>query len=319
MNIPLVSVIIPAYNAEKYIAQALDSILDQTYSNIEIIVVNDGSTDNSLSIAKQYSSNNVKIIDQPNGGASAARNTGLRMAQGDYIQFLDADDLLSEDKIEKQVSALKSLPDDYLASCAWGRFKNSPEEAKFIKQRLWKDLDSVTFLINKYNHHQMMQPGVWLTPRSVIEKAGYWDERLSLNDDGEYFSRVVLASRGIKFVDEPKVYYRSGNPSSLASSKSRQAWESQLLSIELCADQLLQYEDSMRTREAAANLYQNFIYESYPQIPNLIDKAEKRIKVLKVYPTIEPKGTPSFEILNHLLGWKMAKKLYLMAKKLYLK
>lgn len=310
MSTPLVSIIIPVYNAAQFLPQTMESVLCQKWNNLEVFLINDGSTDESLKIAKSYENKNVKIIDQPNQGASAARNAGLRLAQGDYTQFLDADDLLSEDKIAAQIAALQSLPDDYLASCAWGRFIDNPEEAKFKREALWEDLEPVEFLIRKYNNHQMLQPGVWLTPRAVIEKAGYWDERLSLNDDGEYFSRVVLASQGIKFVEGVKVYYRSGNPKSLASSKGRKAWESQFLSLELCAHQLLDYKDCMRTREAAANLYQNFVYELYPDMSDLIDKARHNLLALKASPSIKPQGTPAFEIMRHVVGWKMAKRLY---------
>ena len=99
MSQPLVSILIPCYNSEKWLAETLESALAQTWQNKEIIVVDDGSTDSSLEIAKTFESNKVKVLRQDNRGASAARNLGLTNAQGDFIQYLDADDLLSEDKI----------------------------------------------------------------------------------------------------------------------------------------------------------------------------------------------------------------------------
>ena len=103
---PLVSIIIPVYNAEKYLADSITSAVSQTWPNKEIIVVDDGSTDQSLKVAKGFESDVVSVFFCENKGASAARNFGLRLAKGGYIQFLDADDLLRHDNIEKQFHAL---------------------------------------------------------------------------------------------------------------------------------------------------------------------------------------------------------------------
>ena len=95
---PLVSILIPAYNSEKWIKSTIQSALNQTYSNKEIIIVDDGSTDNTLNIAKQFESDILKVIFQKNQGASAARNKALSISQGDFIQWLDSEDLISNDK-----------------------------------------------------------------------------------------------------------------------------------------------------------------------------------------------------------------------------
>src|SRR5271165_3187575 len=104
---PLVSVIIPVYNSEKYLAESIESAIGQTWSSKEIIVVDDGSTDNSFEIARKFAGRpEVKVVTQENRGAAAARNAGLKEAKGEFIQFLDADDLLSADKIESQMKLL---------------------------------------------------------------------------------------------------------------------------------------------------------------------------------------------------------------------
>src|ERR1700744_3507890 len=103
---PLVSIIIPVYNSEKYLSDAIQSAINQTWSDTEIIIIDDGSTDNSLQVAQQFISEKVKIFHQENKGASVARNYGLTKAKGDYIQFLDADDILSNNKIEAQMTVL---------------------------------------------------------------------------------------------------------------------------------------------------------------------------------------------------------------------
>src|SRR5690242_8593951 len=96
---PLVSILIPAYNAEKWIGDTLQSALAQTWPNKEIIVVDDGSSDRTLEIARQFATKNVSVLTQQNQGAAATRNKGFQVCQGDYIQWLDADDLLSPNKV----------------------------------------------------------------------------------------------------------------------------------------------------------------------------------------------------------------------------
>jgi glycosyltransferase involved in cell wall biosynthesis len=123
MNKPFVSIIIPLYNSEKYIAETIRSAQKQTWSNKEIIVVDDGSTDNSLKVANSCMDKDTRIITQQNKGASAARNAGLKEAQGEFIQFLDADDLLSENKIARQIEILLNVP-GYIGLCATVHFQD---------------------------------------------------------------------------------------------------------------------------------------------------------------------------------------------------
>ena len=119
----LVSILIPAYNAEKWIRDTINSALSQTWPKKEVIIVDDGSTDNTLQIARQFESKSVKVITQENMGACVARNKALSFAQGDYIQWLDADDLLAPDKISQQLKyAGDGRNSQILLSSAWCRF-----------------------------------------------------------------------------------------------------------------------------------------------------------------------------------------------------
>src|SRR4029077_10740399 len=118
---PLVSILIPAYNAERWIGQTILSALAQTWPRKEIIVIDDGSRDQTLQVARQCASEDVFIVAQENQGAAAARNKALQLRQGEYIQWLDADDLLSPDKIAKQAAAARESADRrQLLSAAWG-------------------------------------------------------------------------------------------------------------------------------------------------------------------------------------------------------
>ncbi len=165
--------------------------------------MDDGSTDNSLNVAKKFGNKAISVFHQENKGASAARNKGLSEAAGEFIQFLDADDLLSHDKIEEQVKLLINNPNK-IAVCSTVHFNDgedheqqlsSPHEDAFLL-----DDKPVHFLINLWggyaDHGSMVSSNAWLTPKHIIEKAGLWNEQLTLDDDGEFFCRALLNSEG---------------------------------------------------------------------------------------------------------------------------
>lgn len=303
---PLVSILIPCYNAEKWLAETLESALAQTWDNIEIIVVDDGSTDNSLAVAKQFEPDGVKVISQTNKGASAARNRAFQESQGDFIQYLDADDLLAQDKIELQVKLFLDGKSEFVVSGEWARFYQLPTEACFILEPVWNDMPAVDWLICSWEGGGMMHPAAWLMPRAIAEAAGGWDESLSLDDDGEYFCRVVLASKEVKFCPGAKSYYRSGISGSLSNTTSQLAWESAFRVRELCTNYLLSHEDSPRTRHACAAAFQRLIYSAYPDATNLVKKAEAKVKSIGGS-NLKPGGGFIFKIIANTLGWKLAK------------
>ncbi len=193
----LVSILIPAYNAERWIAQTIQSALDQTWSNKEIIVIDDGSRDKTLAVARMFESKSVRVETQDNMGACATRNRSLSLAQGDFIQWLDADDLLDPGKIRHQMEAQERIPGSrVLFTSAWGRFYFCVSRARFTPGPLWADLEPVEWMIRKFETCDWMNPTAWLVSRKLIDMAGLWDERLSLSgdDDGEYVFRLVAAS-----------------------------------------------------------------------------------------------------------------------------
>lgn len=306
---PCVSVLIPAYNAAEWIEQTIDSVLAQTWPNLEVIIVDDGSSDATLAVAQKFATDErVRVIAQLNQGAAGARNTALRYSQGDFIQFLDADDLLAPDKVEQQIKLLQASAPGYVASGSWARFYQKPEAAKLQSEPLWKDLAPVDWLLCAWADNLMMHPAAWLIPRAIAEAAGPWDEKLSLNDDGEYFCRVILASRGIKFCGEAKSYYRSGLFGSLSDQKSDRAYLSAYRAIEKSGQALLAVEDSDRTRQAIATLFQRFIYESYPAVGALRQEAAVQVKQMGGS-LLQPSGSPLFEKLSNYIGWRLAKRI----------
>ncbi len=306
MSPPFVSILIPCHNAAPWLGATLESALAQTWPHTEVILVDDGSTDGSLVIARQFTARGVRIFAQPNAGASAARNRALREARGDFFQFLDADDLLSPGKIAAQLGLLATRAPGTLATCAWGRFADEPGAARFVDEAVFRDLAPADFLVLAGETGAMMHPAAWLVPRATAERAGAWDESLSLNDDGEYFCRVVLASAGIAFCGDPvaRSYYRSGLAGSLSQRRSERARRSQFRSLELIAQHLRAAEDTPRTRRAGANSCQRFIHDFFPFPADLMRAARDRVAALGGTSLTAPPMGPRTAALARVIGWK---------------
>lgn len=305
---PLVSILIPCYNAGAWLAETLASAFAQTWPATEIILVNDGSTDDSLAVARQFEPRGLRLIDGPNRGAAAARNTALAAARGEWIQFLDADDLLAPDKIERQLALLRPAGPGTLASSAWARFMREPADADFSPHLNWRDTAGVEFLQLHYEHGCMMQPAAWLASRALLDRAGPWNETLSLNDDGEYFARVMLAADRIVFCGSARSYYRSAHAPSLSGRRDRRSLESLFRSVELTTAHLLAADRSARTRAAAAYAWKWTAFELYPGAPDLSRSAESQCRNLGGHARPFPAGR-RFQVLARLLGWRIAKRL----------
>lgn len=305
---PLVSIIIPCYNAAPWLAQTLESALAQTWPEKEIFLVDDGSTDRSLEIARSFEARGVRVLRQSNRGAAAARNAGLAVARGDYLQFLDADDLLTPDKISSQVQRLGTRAPDELGSCRWGRFVSDPRDVEFVDDAVFRDFLPMDYMIVHTGEKRMMHPAAWLVPRAVAERAGPWNETLSLNDDGEYFARVVLASRGIAHSAIGAALYRSQVPGSLSRRSDRSALESLARSVELVAGHMRRAEESPRVVHALANYWQFLEYETDLLAPDIAQRAAREVKALGGS-TARPEMGPKQQILAHLVGWRISRRI----------
>jgi glycosyltransferase involved in cell wall biosynthesis len=270
----LVSILVPAFNCERWIGECLASAAGQTWCRTEVIVVDDGSTDGTLAAARAHASACVKVVTQENQGASAARNHAFSLAQGRYIQWLDADDVLAPDKIERQMTAARPQGDLTLHACPYGVFHYRIQKAKFNATSLWRDHTPICWALTNFTTPSWMIPAAWLVSRRLAEAGGQWDERLTLNDDGEYFCRVVLASKYVGFVQSATCYYRSTGYSQLSRSRSERAIESLLLSLSLCIEHLLAVEVSNRTRHASLALLEMYspLWQNAPTVRERADR-----------------------------------------------
>lgn len=209
-----VSIIIPSYNSEKTISKTLNSVINQTYNNIEIIVVNDGSTDRTQKIVEQFCQldDRITLISEPNRGVSAARNIGINSSTGDFISFLDSDDTYELTFVQEMVSKIdngrfdavycgyNTIDGDNIQK-AYGKFTNKQVLKKYILNKLPVCMCT------------------WLLKRDfLIKNSITFLEGVSWGEDIEFFSSVLNLTKRIEYVDKPLFnYYISHNESQLSS------------------------------------------------------------------------------------------------------
>ena len=317
MNTPLVSIIIPVYNAEKYVAEAITSALTQTWPDKEVIVVNDGSTDGSIDVINSFRAAGIIVIDQQNKGASAARNNGLTVAKGDYIQFLDADDLIDIDKITSQLALLNNRKDHLVLGGTMNFYDGNDPYAVKYKFGTQTTLEPLQFLLKLYGkpdaeiwYEQMIQPNAWLTPRQLINSAGNWNEELTLDDDGEFFCRVILASKAVIYAPDTVNYYRKFiNDTSLSGRKDPKAMQSRYLSTELKFRHIKARSDNPAFNAVLARQFMEIVVLLYPKNKALSRLAEKKIKELGGSFYVPVLGGALIERIKKIMGWKFARSL----------
>lgn len=220
MEEKLITVIVPLYNCEKYIKECIESILNNTYRNLEVIVVNDGSTDNSLEVANSIKDERLKVVSQSNGGLSAARNTGLEFANGEYINFIDADDVVAPNFYEMLVNAIsKSFITD-IAECKIARFypNTSPvyDEVESVITTA-STLSSQLNHLKKYPYDGIMQMNK-LYKKKVFENIRY-PEGL-IHEDEYIIYEEMKNCRKIAYLDMRLYGYRCGREGSITNVRT---------------------------------------------------------------------------------------------------
>ena len=196
MNSPLVSVVIPTYNSADFVAQAVQSVLDQTYRHFEIIVVDDGSTDETRLVLHQFD-NRLKYLYQENRGPSAARNTGIKAAKGEYISFLDADDLWFPNKLQVQLEFMQQHKEIGLAFSdldEFGHTENEGQRSLLSKFFFYADLLSQKSLDDAFKKlliENFIMTSTTISRRKSFAKAGLFEETLKVVEDREMWLRIA--------------------------------------------------------------------------------------------------------------------------------
>ncbi|MBL1211027.1 glycosyltransferase family A protein [Geminocystis sp. GBBB08] len=189
INNPLISVIIPAFNAEKYLKEALESVIKQNYHPLEIILIDDGSTDNTAKIAKSFQ--NIKYIYQENSGHAIARNNGIKIAKGEFIAFLDADDLWTPNKLSLQINYLNEHPD---INYVLGQQKIFLESG--IKKPKWLKDEYLDNAIPAYLLSAL------LTRKSIFNQIGYFDSSYKHGNDSDWLLKTIDARLSMYIIPE---------------------------------------------------------------------------------------------------------------------
>ncbi len=188
---PLVSVIIPAYNCDRYLAEAVESILNQTYTSFEVIIIDDGSTDKTAEVAKSFGSK-VTYCYQNNGGSATARNHGIELAQGSFLAFLDADDLWVEDKLAVQLEAFKNDPELHLVFGQVQQFY-SPDLAEELKATIYCNSELMPGYI----------PSAMLVKKESFFQIGEFESKWKCGEFAAWYVQAVES--GLKTLTLPKL------------------------------------------------------------------------------------------------------------------
>lgn len=239
---PLVSIIIPTYNRADLIGETLDSVLAQTYTNWECLIVDDGSTDTTEEVVSAYVKKDTRFQyyhrphDRPKG-ANACRNYGFEKSKGAYIQWLDSDDLISENKLERQVIAIQG-ESSAIAVCNWGYFVDSVADTKDMPEPFDRFTNPLIFLNYLYSRIGFFPIHAYLIPRGLQIKSGLWNEYLKINQDAEMIIRVICNSNNFLFSKEVKVFYRTSGDFNRTSSLNDENIHDYLMSWKLIQDYL---------------------------------------------------------------------------------
>jgi glycosyltransferase involved in cell wall biosynthesis len=305
---PLVSIVVPCFNAAPWLAETIASARAQSYTRREIVCVDDGSTDETPALLRALAGDDLVVITQPNRGQSAALNRGLAASRGEYVQFLDADDLLHPDKIAKQLSRLADAP-GAVAVSEWARFSGDAGAARFASEPCWHDDAPLAWLARAWHDGGgMLFPARWLLPRATLARVAPWDESLTVHNDGEYFTRVVLASARVLHVAGARAYYRSGLTGSVSGrrdARSQDSYYRSLLSMEASVTAQPWHEAS---RRGLALMWQRFAYGAHPYAPELADEAMRRARALHAA-RLPIDGGWRFRCVAALAGWRFARRL----------
>ncbi|GAB3236626.1 glycosyltransferase family 2 protein [Algoriphagus aestuariicola] len=197
MSTPLVSIVVPCYNQAKYLRETVENALKSTYRPIEILIINDGSKDNSLELAHQLAQEHpeIRVLDQPNGGVSVARNNGINSAKGEIILPLDGDDLIAPNYMEEAVNVLTTRPEVRVVYCKGIKFDENG-------QKKWK---LKPFSLYNLARDNMIFPATFFRRKDALEVGGFSDDMTMGREDWEFW--IKMLKNGGEVVQLPFIGY----------------------------------------------------------------------------------------------------------------
>ncbi len=304
-----VSVVIPCFNAGAWIDQTLDSVVGQQGVELDVVVVDDGSSDDSRDrVAAWTERAPVRLLTPEPRGAAASRNTGLAASRGAAVQFLDADDLLAPGKLAAQVAALDGR-DDRLACADWARFRRETDEVEWPAPGTPTRFEPRSWLAREWRTGAgMLFPARWLIPRALLDRAGGWDESLSLLDDLEFFARLIAHATDLVEVPAARCYYRSNIDGSLSGRKDPVAMASGYAALERTENAVRALLDDDGVRRGLSLCWQRFAQGVPPHSMALADRAERHAFAL--HPArLPPEGGLLYRTVARVAGWRWARRM----------
>jgi len=306
----LVSILVPLFNSEKYIAETITSALSQTWNDIEVIIVDDGSTDKSYSIAKSYESDKLKVFRQEHKGACAARNLAFEKSTGDYIQYLDSDDIMACDKIEKQISYFEEFGNNIITSSKSVIFSSDINESYEHGKLVCKDYSNpLDYMIDTWENGNYLGIHAWLFPRGIVKNAGYWDNSLKRYQDGEFLVRILYLIDKIKFVPNTTVFYRD-RLNSITNLNFHESELSYCMALSAIIKKIVIPSNYERALNASVAKISSSIYRWYPYFPDLVDKGFEMLKMMDSKIVLKRKDF-FWTNLYHFLGWQRTRNIEL--------
>ncbi len=311
MHSELVSVIIPAYNAEQYILQCVHSVLEQTYSNLEIIIVNDGSTDGTLKLLQSIQDPRIVLIDQDNQGCSSAKNSGLERSTGNFIQYLDADDVLSLDKIEMQMHRINKSQDS-IAVCRTVFFHCDINEnlGEIDTALIRKEGSGLSFLLRLMGSEgipAMVQPNAYLLPKEIVDKIGKWNVEISPSpdEDGEYFARALLSAKRVCFTGGVNYYRKLPNQKTLSQVRSYERALNLLKTVDLKFENIFKIERSKLTEKLFQLNISQVAYQYGTDYPEIIIESRKILRG-NTFTSLKIVNPWKFKLISLIIGFENA-------------
>ncbi|WP_291721725.1 glycosyltransferase family 2 protein [Bernardetia sp.] len=305
----LISVIIPAYNCENFIEETLESVFNQSIGseNIEVIVINDGSTDNTLDILKDYQAQDkITLIDTPNRGVSAARETGRKLAKGKYIQYLDSDDLLTSEKLEIQYKALEKEKAD-IAYGDWQKFSEKNGSKTFL-EKIERQIegDEQIALFNDF----WCPPAAILYSKSIVDKIGEWNMSLPIIQDARYFLDAAIHKGKFVYTKGIMAKYRVSEGTSLSQRHGEVKFVQDVFTNAKQIHQLWKNELDTRKDKADALISSYRYCVRVFGIYNEKTLFEKTLsKIYEIDSNYIPQTSKPMQYLSSVIGYSKAEKL----------
>ncbi len=308
---PEISVIIPAYNAAEFLRATVESVLLQSFTAFELIIANDGSTDDTLQVANSISDPRIKVHSHANIGQSATINRGVELSRGRFIKLLDADDWLNPQHLELQRQCLAG--DDVIASAQWFYFHRSPSDATPRPEATDRDYSSgMEWFEDAFRKDEGMVGGWrWMVPRQLWDRTGGYDSRLTILNDVEFATRLLQQGSAVKFSKGAVYGYRCGHSSSMSNDFGRRTLESAIEACRLSVSNLQQngHENFV---PLFADRLQEWKFRCFPYHPDLTAKAQSLIDDWGGS-KVQIRGGRFLRLLEPWVGWKGVRRLQCLA------